>query len=164
MMSLILLAVQAVIFNNLVLFNCAMPFVFIYLIIAMPISFGPNIAMTIGFFAGLAIDAVSDTYGLNTLCCTVLGFVHRRIFHLYVSRDEDLSGLSPSMRTMGAEAFLKYMLTMVLIYCTMAFVIEAFSFFDLWRLLVRIAASSVYTFVLLYAIDSLSLRQHAKKL
>lgn len=164
LMSVILLAAQAVIFNNLVLFNCAMPFVFVYMIIAMPITIGPNVAMTVGFLAGLFVDAVSDTYGLNTLSCTVLSFVRRPIFHLYVSRDEDLSGQRPSMRTMGVETFMKYSLTMVLIYCTLAFIIESFGFFDFWLLLLRIVASTVYTFVLIYAIDSLTLSQREKKL
>ena len=56
---------------------------------------------------------------------------------------------------MGHSAFMKYLLTMVFIYCLMLFTIEAFQIFNIRLLLLRIFASTAYTFVLLYAIDSL---------
>ena len=50
---------------------------------------------------------------------------------------------------------MKFLLTMVFIYCLMLFTIEAFQIFNIRLLLLRIFASTAYTFVLLYAIDSL---------
>jgi hypothetical protein len=161
---IVLVLSQAVIFNNLALFGCAMPFVFIYLIIAFPVTLATNWAVTIGFFTGLAVDVFSNTYGINAMACTVLAFMRRPLFHLYVSRDEDLAGQRPAMRTMGSAAFMKYSLTMILVYCILALSIEAFTFFNPMRLMLRIVASTVYTFVIIYAIDSLSVSRREKKL
>lgn len=48
---LLLVLAQAVIFNNIVLFNVAVAFVFIYLIVTMPISWNTNVSVIIGFLA-----------------------------------------------------------------------------------------------------------------
>jgi hypothetical protein len=55
-------------------------------------------------------------------------------------------------------------LTMILVYCILALSIEAFTFFNPMRLMLRIVASTVYTFVIIYAIDSLSVSRREKKL
>ena len=103
------------------------------------------------FVTGLMLDIFCDTPGVNALCCTVLSFARKPIFHLYVSTDDDLAGRSPSARTMGAAAYMKFMLTMVLAYCA----IESFQLFSPGLLVLRIAASTVYTFVMLYGLDIL---------
>ena len=153
---LVLVPAQAVIFNNLILFNVALPLVFIYLIISLPMTLGTNWAVTIGFITGLSVDIFSDTPGVNALCCTVLAFARKPILHLYVSMDDDLAGRSPSAQSMGHGTFMKYLSTMVLLYCTMVFTVEAFQFFSFRLLVLRILASTAYTFVLLYAFDSIA--------
>lgn len=161
---LLLILAQAVIFNNLVLFNVAVPLVFVYGIISMPVTWGTNVSMLIGFATGLLVDIFSNTLGVFTLSSTVLAFVRKPLFHLYVQRDDDLSGLRPSLRSMGAPAYLKYALTMVLAFCILCFTIDAFFIFSLWRYLLQIAASTAYTLVIIYALDSITTRQHEKRL
>lgn len=161
---LALVLAQAIVFNNLVLFGCAVPLVFIYLVISLPPSLGTNASMTIGFVTGLIVDAFADTYGMNALCCTILAFVRKPVLHLYVDRDEDVAGQPLNVRTMGWATFMKYALTMTLIYTTLYFITEAFNFFSIQRLLLRIAASTAYTFVLICALSSLSISRREKKL
>lgn len=156
---LLLIPAQAIVFNHMILFNVAVPIVFIYLIITLPVTLGTNRSVALGFLAGLLLDIFCDTPGVNSLGCTVLAFARKPIFHLYVSMDDDLAGRSPSSFAMGHAAFMKFMLTMVLAYCAMFFTIEAFQFFSFRLLVLRIAASSAYTFILLYALDCLTLRR-----
>lgn len=158
LLFIVLVVAQAVVFNHMVLFGVAVPLVFLYIIISLPVTVGTNAGMAIGFATGLAVDIFCDTPGLNALCCTVLAFVRKPVFHLYVSYDDDLAGHSPSSVSMGHFIFMKYLLTMVAIYCLMVFGIEAMQIFTV-RALIRIVASTAYTFILLYAIDCLSLRR-----
>lgn len=158
-MLIVLIPAQAVIFNNLILFNVAMPMVFIYLIISLPVTLGTNWATTTGFVIGLAVDIFSDTPGMNALACTILSFVRKPVYHLYMSIDDDLSGQRPSISSMGPGSYFKYMSTMALIYCLSVFVIEAFQFFNLRLLVLRTICSTVFTFSLIYAIDSLSIKR-----
>ena len=160
----LLVICQAVIFNNLILFNTAIALVFLYLLIELPVTIPTNGMLAIGFVLGLSVDVFQDTPGLNALCCTVLAFIRRPMFHLYVPRDEDFSGKRLSIKTLGTAAFLKYMLTAVLIYCILYFSIEAFSYADIARLVMRIVASTLFTFVVIYAIDSLTVTRREKRL
>ena len=155
---ILLVPAQAVIFNHLALFNVAVPIVFISLIIMLPVTLGTNISTTIGFLAGITLDIFCDTAGVNALAATVLAFARKPVFHLYVSIDDDLAGRSPSARSMGHASFMKYLVTMVLAYCAMVFTVEAFQFFNFRLLVLRILASTVYSFILLYALDCATAR------
>ncbi|MDE6286647.1 MAG: rod shape-determining protein MreD [Muribaculaceae bacterium] len=163
LLLVLLVPAQAVIFNNLALFGVALPLVFIYVIISLPVTLAANWAMTIGFLSGLAVDVFSDTPGLNALSCTVLAFVRRPVLHLYVPQDEELGPVSLGLQSLGQENYLKYMITMVVIYCTLVFTIEAFELFNLRLWLLRIVCSSLYTFVFVYAFASLASRSSRRE-
>ncbi len=143
---LLLVPAQAIIFNNLILFNVAVPLVFI-----------------LAFITGLAVDIFGDTQGVNALACTLLAFARKPVYHLYMSFDDDLAGMRPSLRTMGYAPYMKYLLTMTLLYCFMVFAIEAFQFHNFSLMLLRIVCSTIFTFVIIYAIDSLSIRQRQRE-
>lgn len=164
LLCIVLVTAQVVIFNNLVLFSVAVPLVFIYLIISMPVTWSTNASMTIGFLTGLAVDIFSDTQGMNALCCTLLSFMRKGIFHLYVQRDEDLSGQRPSLRTMDKTAYLKFMFSMVLVYCLMIFTVDAFAMFSALRFILCIVSSTLYTFLIIYAIAAVASHRHEKRL
>lgn len=160
----LLVLAQAVIFNNIVLFNVAVAFVFIYIIVSMPVTWPTNLSLTIGFLAGLAVDIFADTLGYNALSCTVLAFVRKPVFNLYMQNDEDLAGQKPCIRTMGSTAFMKYLVTMTLIYCTTFFLTEALAIFNPMLLGLRIVCCSAFTFIVIYALDSLTTRNNEKRL
>lgn len=162
--ALILIPAQAVFFNNMVLFNVAMPIVFIYIIISLPITYSPEWKMSIGFVSGLAVDILSDTLGVNALCCTLLSLFQPGIFHLYMSNDIDLAEQRPSPRNMGSASFMKYTLTMAAIYCLMVFVVEAFQIFDFQIFCLRVIASTIYSFIIIYAIAVLTASTREKRL
>ncbi len=161
---LVLVPVQALIFNHTVLFNVAVPVVFIYLLITLPVTFSANLAMTIGFLTGLSVDILSDTPGVNALASTILTFVSRTVFHLYVPSDNDLAEQRPSLRNMGTAAFLKYAVTLIVIYCILVFTFEAMQVFNLRLYLMRILFSSIYSFIMIYAFACLNRSRREKRL
>ena len=97
LLGLILVLAQVIVFNHICLFNVAVPMVFIYLIIRLPITLSLNWTLTIGFFLGLVVDVFSDTYGMNALSCTVLAMLKRPVLRLYVPREEEFTRPEPSM-------------------------------------------------------------------
>lgn len=130
LLGIILVLAQVIVFNHICLFNVAVPLVFIYLIVRLPITLSVNRLLTIAFVLGLTVDIFSDTYGMNTLSCTVLAMMRKPILRLYVPREEDLTRPEPSMYTLGTATYLKYLLTMTLLYCTLIFIIEALHLFQ----------------------------------
>jgi rod shape-determining protein MreD len=161
---LLLVPLQALVFDHMVLFNVAVPFVFIYLIVMLPVTMSTNLSVLLGFLAGFGMDLFADTPGMNALSCTILAFARKPVFHLYVTMDDDLAGRSPSSQSMGSAEFLKYLLTLSLIFCTLIFSIEAFQIFIPRLMFTRIIASTLYTFLLLYTLDSLLIRRREKRL
>lgn len=155
LLALILIMAQAVVFNNVSLFGVAVPFVFIYVIIKLPITLATAWVMTIGFFMGLTVDMFADTYGMNALAATLLTAIRKPVLRLYLPRGEELADPVPSLRTPGPGIFAKYLTTMTLFYCTAICLIEAFTFFNPLRLIVRILASTALSAILMLALDSL---------
>lgn len=164
LLGFILVLAQVMVFNHICLFNVAVPMVFIYLLVRLPITLSVNWMLTIGFFLGLTVDIFSDTYGMNTLACTVEAMMRKPILRLYVPREEDLTRPEPSMYSLGTATYLKYLLTMTLLYCSLIFLIEAFTFFNPVRLLLRIVFSTILSMALMVGIDSFMTPQSEKRL
>lgn len=163
-LGLILVLAQVIVFNHICLFNVAVPMVFIYLIIRLPITMSLNWVLTIGFFLGLLVDVFSDTYGMNALACTVLAMLKRPVLRLYVPREEDLTRPEPSMLSLGTGVYMKYLLSMTLIYCTLIFLIEAFTFFNPLQLVLRIVFSTILSLFIMLGIDSIMTPRSEKRL
>ncbi|WP_289761899.1 rod shape-determining protein MreD [Duncaniella muris] len=164
LLGFILVLAQVIVFNHICLFNVAVPLVFIYLLVRLPITLSVNWMLTIGFFLGLIVDIFSDTYGMNTLACTIEAMMHKPILRLYVPREEDLTRPEPSMYSLGTATYLKYLLTLTLLYCSLIFLIEAFTFFNPVRLLLRIVFSTILSMALMIGIDSFMTPQSEKRL
>lgn len=161
---IIMLLAQVTIFNHIALFNVAMPIIFIYFIIRLPITLNINWVLTFSFLLGLSVDIFSDTQGMNALACTILAALRRLIFRLYFPREDDLTIPIPSIKSLGMGIYIKYLFSMILTYCTLIFLIEAFTFFNPLQLILRIVSSTAITFLLLLGIDSLMLSRREKRL
>lgn len=159
-----LVLLQAIVFNHICLFNIAVPIVFIYVLLRLPLTLAQNWVLTVGFGMGLAVDVFSDTYGMNALCCTMLAALRRPILRLYVPREQELPRPEPSTYTLGIPAYFKYVGTCTLFYCTLIFLIEAFTFFHPWLLLGRIVASTVLSVAIMAGIDMLLTPRSEKRL
>lgn len=157
---IVLTLLQAMVFNNVCLFNVAVPFVFIYFIVYLPVTLSVNWVLTLSFLAGLTVDIFANTQGMNSLACTVVAMCRRGILHSFFPREDELSIPEPSIRSLGQEVYMKYLFMMTLLYCTVIFLVEAFSFFDPLRLILRIVSSTLLTFLLILGIDSVMSRRN----
>lgn len=163
-LGIILVLAQVIVFNHICLFNVAVPFVFIYLLVRLPLTMPTYQVLTVGFFLGLIIDMFSDTPGMNSMACTVLAMMRKWILHLYFNREDDLTNSEPSIKSLGMDVYIKFVSTFSLFYCTLIFVIESFTFFNVGMLLLRILCSSILTAGLLLGIDSITLKKREKRL
>lgn len=155
LLFIVLLFLQVLICNHIALFNVAIPIVFIYFIVRLPINIGQGWLFTLSFLMGLAVDICSDTPGVNALACTLLAAVRKPVYYAYVPRDDKTKLLVPSISSLGLSTYCKYLVTMVGIYCVLAFTIEYFNFADVRELVVLSASSCAFTFIILLAIDCL---------
>ena len=100
-----LLVLAQAICSKICLFNVAVPIIFIYFIIRLPLSLGVNWLMTLSFFIGLVIDIFNNSLGMNALSCVILAISKRPVFRLYFPREDEYnptvrSSLSASHRSL----------------------------------------------------------------
>lgn len=164
LLAVILVLIQVTVFNNICLFGVAVPMVFIYVILRLPLTLSTGWVLTVSFLLGLTVDIFSNTQGMNSLACTLLGAARRPVLGLYFPREDELANPEPSMSSLGVPVYVKYALSMALIYCTLIFIIEAFTFFNPLQLLLRILCSTILSTLLILAVDGLSTKRHAKRL
>ncbi len=155
LLFVILVLIQVLLLNHIVLFNCAVCLIFIYFLIKLPINLSPNILLTLGFILGLSVDILSDTPGLNALCCTILASLKKSVFYAYEQHDDQKRNISPSIGTMGFLNFSKFVFSLSAIYCLLVFFVEFVNFTDVVQILIKAGASTAFTFLVILAVDSL---------
>ena len=154
-LAVLLLIVQVLILNHINFGGYATSFLYIWLILKLPNDMSRGLVISIGFFAGLIVDLFSNTPGMHALATTVLAYMKEPMMALYIPREDMKTGVA-SIKLMGLGAFSRFMITCVLLYCSLLYIIEAFSFFDWSIMLLKILASSVFTLVLIIGVESLN--------
>lgn len=162
-LSIVLLLAQ-VVCNKILLFNLAMPLVFIYAIIRLPVTWHNNICLTIAFVMGLTVDVFNNTPGMHALSCTVLAGLRHTVFNFFVPRENEMTDPIPSVESLGMGVYVKYMSTLVLLYCAIVFFVQAFTLHDALLTLERICASALLTSIILLGLDSLVSTKREKRL
>lgn len=152
---IVVVLLQVLIFNHVALFSVAVPFIFILFLIRLPLDFNLNLLYTLAFLLGFSIDLFSDTPGVNSLSCLILAAMKRPIFYAYVPRDDKTVNMIPSLSTMGWAVYSKFLISMTSLFCLLNFSIEYFSFASVNEIIIMTAASSVLTFLIIMAADSL---------
>lgn len=160
----VLVFVQVLVCNNICIFNVATPFIFVYFLIRLPIDMRINWVLTLSFLTGLIVDVFSDTQGMNALACTLLGAVRNTVFGLYVTRKDEIADTIPSIKSLGISVYMKYLLTMTLLYCVIIVSIEAFTFHNTLMSVLRALSSTILSFVVMLGIDSLVNTKYEKGL
>ncbi len=150
--------------NKIVLWGIAMPVVFIYLILRLPVNLHDGWVLTIAFCTGLLLDIFNNTPGMNALASTIMAATRRPVFNLFVSRENDMNIPIPSVDSMGVGDYFKYMATLVTLYCALIFMIQAFSLHNIGLTLARIAGSSVLSIIIIFGLDSLVSTRREKRL
>ena len=154
-MFVILVLIQVLICNHIVLFSIAVPMVFIYFIVRLPIAMKISLVMTLAFLLGLTIDIFSDTPGVNSLSCTLIAVMRRPLLYAYVARDDRTKEIIPSVSSLGVAVYSKFLFSMAIIYSLLVFAIEYFNIADIKEIVVMSAASGLLSFLLMLGVDSL---------
>ena len=143
---------QVLVLNQMHILGYATPFLYIYFILKLHTRIGQNALMLWAFLLGLLIDMFSNTPGLNAASATCLAFFRTGILRLVTLRDLD-EGFRPSIRTMGASAFFRYVFLSCVLFCTVFFLIDTFSFYKLLFLFFKILSSVVATMICIFCVE-----------
>ena len=157
-MFVVLLVVQVLVLNHVWLLNVATPLLYVYFAITFPRNSEKGEVLVWCFLLGLFIDIFSNTPGLAAGSLTLIGMIQTYLVELFVPRDS-AENLDVSAATLGWGKFSTMSGMLLLVYCLLFFLLEAFNFFD-WQLwLLRSVCSAALTMVLMLAIESVRSRR-----
>ena len=153
-MFVALLLAQVLVLNHVWLMNVATPLLYVYFAITFPRNTEKGEVLVWCFILGLFVDIFSNTPGLAAGSLTLIGMIQTYLVELFVPRDS-AENLDVSAATLGWGKFSMLSSILILIYCLLFFILEAFNFFD-WQLwLLRAVCSAALTMGLMLAIESL---------
>lgn len=157
LLFVVLILFQVLLFNRIALFGVAVPVLYIYFLIKLPVSRNRYYVIVFAFLMGLVIDIFLNTPGVNATATTIVATFRGVILHLFYPKVE-FENHTPGIHGFTA-AFIKYTITMVVFHQILLFFIESVTLFNIIDTLIRIGTSSLLTIVIILVLDSLSFRK-----
>ena len=145
---------QVLVLNNIHIFNCATPLLYVYYVITFPRNHTRWITILLSFLLGLCVDTFTNTPGLACASMTLIAFLQPYILELFLDR-EDADDFVPAVKTMGWMRFIIFSMIITFIYCLVFFSLEAFNFFNWIQWLLCIVTSYLLTMALIIVIDGI---------
>jgi rod shape-determining protein MreD len=148
---IILMLLQVLLFNNIQFSGYINPYVYLLLILLLPVEIPSWLLLLISFFTGLTVDFFSGTPGMHASATVLAGFSRPYVLRLISPRDGYEPGATPSMEVYGFRWFLLYTITIVVIHHFALFYMEVFRLTDFFRTFLRVILSSIFSaiFILL---------------
>ena len=150
---------QVLVVNNIHLFGIVIPFVYLYIILKLPVDIARSSSILISFFVGLIIDVFSNTFGLHAAACTLLGFVRTPLLVRFADIREMPEGSIPSYNSFGVGKFVRYTVLFISIHHVTLFVVESFSFFQPLLMITRMLSSILFTLLLIFILEAFNLNK-----
>jgi len=146
-------SIQVLVLDNIHLFRIATPFLYLYVIVKMPVNATRSTVIFISFLLGIVIDMFSNTLGMHAAACSLAGLIRNPLLFTF-SEKEITENMTPSYRTLGIRAFLKYAIYLVVIHHVALFLIESISLFDPVFLIFRIFANVILTVLFIFIVEA----------
>lgn len=149
----VMLVVQALLLNNIHLFGCATPLLYVYVILTARRDFPRWGLLLYGFLLGLGVDMFANTPGVGACSMTLLAFVQPLLMKLFLPRDS-VEDFQPGIPALGLMKFVYFSFISILLYSLVFFTLEMFNFFNwtLWAL--SVGGSTLLTLLLVIVIDN----------
>jgi len=145
--AILILVLQVLVFNNIQFSGYINPYIYVMIIMLLPVEMAPWLVLVISFLVGLIMDSSAGTPGMHTSATVLAGFVRPWLLRYISPSDGYDQGAWPSMSIYGFRWFAAYAFWMLFIHHTAFFFIEVFKFHDFFRTLLRIVLSTAFSFI-----------------
>ena len=151
----IFIALQIFLVQYLVLFNTGFCFIYIAFLLFLPIQLPPVILLLMGFTTGITIDTFYDTAGIHAGACVLLTYVRPYVLRFLTPRDDYDANDSVNVRLMGWGWFVTYALVLIFLHHLLLFFLELGGFKTVGFTLLKVVASTLYTFTVVVILQLL---------
>ena len=152
-----MMILQVLLFDQLQLLGVCHPYIYILCLLMMPITLPHSADMFIGAAAGLIMDVFCNSMGVHTAACILIMFVRPYLIGALVN-DKDRLNEQISLRALGMEALLRYVVIMVVIHHLTVFLLAAWSWAHIGFVLIETIVSSIITISIIIGYNALKYR------
>lgn len=138
---LIVALLQIFLFDNLSISIYLCPLVYIGFIVLLPIDTPPITVLLSALLMSVAMDWAMGAAGVNTIATLPVAMLRHPLLQSICGKEGIREGGIPSPIRLGRGAFLRYLVTMVLVHHLLFFVLEALSWTQLFHILIRLVVS-----------------------
>ena len=153
----VVMLLQVLLFDQLQLWGACHPYIYILCLLMMPITLPHNVDMLIGALVGLVMDVFCNSLGVHTAACILVMFIRPYLIGALVN-DKDRLNEQISLRSIGMEAILRYVVIMVIIHHLMVFALAAWSWAHIGFVLLETLVSSLITSLIIIGYNILKYR------
>ena len=152
---LIYLVLQVVLMENVVLFDVAFCFLYVGFLLLLPFESGAIRLMFMGLTMGLCVDIFYNSFGIHAAASVFIMYIRPYVVSALAPRGGYETGMTPKLKVMGIEWFAAYSLILIFLHHFILFLIEAGGFEMFWYTMIKVVASSAFTFVVILIIQYL---------
>ena len=154
---ILVMLLQVLLFDQLQFWGVCHPYIYILCLMMMPITLPHNVDMLIGAGVGLLMDVFCNSLGVHTAACIMLMFIRPYLIGAIVN-DKDRLNEQISLRSIGMEALIKYVVILVLVHHLMVFMLAAWSWSHFGFVLLETLVSSIITCLIILGYNILKYR------
>jgi rod shape-determining protein MreD len=148
---------QVLLFDQLQLLGVRHPYIYVLCLLMMPITLSHSADMIIGAVVGLIMDIFCNSMGIHTAACIFIMFIRPYLIGAIVN-DKDRLNEQISLRSLGMEALLRYVVILVVIHHLIVFLLAAWNWAHIGFVLVETLVSSLVTISIIIGYNSLRYR------
>lgn len=124
----ILVLIQALLFNNVMLFNFINPYVYVLFILLLPFETPKLFILFSSFLLGFSVDIFNNSIGIHAAASVFMAYLRPFVLSSIASRDGYETNTFPRIHYYGLWWFVRYSFVLVLFHHSILYIVEIFSF------------------------------------
>ncbi|MBG65285.1 MAG: rod shape-determining protein MreD [Flavobacteriales bacterium] len=147
----VFILIQILVLNQILFFGYMNPFLYIILILSLPIGTSKWFLLLYSFVIGFIIDIFSTSLGFHSTACVLIAFIKPYISKITIP--QNILGYMDeiNMWKIGVKPYVLYSLIIILIHHALLFIIENASFNI--HVLQKIIFSTIMTLIILLIVQ-----------
>lgn len=146
--GIIFIALQILILQHIVLFGYAFCFIYMGILLLLPLEIDTSKAMLLGLVIGLLVDIFYNTLGMHAAASVLIAYV-RPLWLKVVVDVKDADRIDITLDDLGIVRFCTLTFPLIFLHHTALFLIEINSLVLLPYTIIKIVASSLFTMLVL---------------
>jgi rod shape-determining protein MreD len=145
----VVVLLQVLVLNHILILRMISPYFYLLFLLLLPFDTPRAMLIFLGFLLGLSVDAFTNTLGVHSAVCVLIGFIRPGILNKISTRETRESVSAPRISTMSLNWFINYAIIFVAIHHILLFMLEAFTFHGFFFTLARAFLSGILSVILI---------------